>query len=66
MFTLIQVFATVGFFHRAGECRYSKIYSDATAADALRIAREAAAGNMCHAVGIMVGDHRKARVLWIK
>lgn len=66
MFTLISIAAAPSFFAAAGAVQTSRIYSEATAADALRIARERAANPQYHAVGIRVGNRRKSPVLWVK
>ena len=71
MFTLILVHAIPGYFNRAGEYRATPMYWDATAADALRIARSHL--NTAHrgrplyqAVGIRVGNRRNSPVLWVR
>jgi len=66
MFTLITVSAVPSFFSHAGQFRAVSLFEGATAADALRIARERAACPRYHAVGIRVGNGRKSRVLWVK
>ena len=66
MFTLITVTATSGFFSLAGEYRESHIYTEATAADALRIARKFAKDPFFRVVGIRVGYRRKSPILWVK
>lgn len=71
MFTLILVHAIPGFFNRAGEYRALPILWDATAAEALRIARSHI--NTTHngvplyrSIGIQVGNRRNSPVLWVK
>ena len=66
MFTLITVTAVPGYFTRAGEYREGRFYEEATAADALRVAREYASCRLYKAVGIRVGNRRKSPVLWVK
>ena len=66
MFTLITVTAVPGFFGLAGEYRESRIYEEATAADALRIARKFAKDPFFRIVGIRVGYRRKSPILWVK
>ena len=66
MFTLITITAVPGYFTRAGECREGRFYEEATAADALRVARECASCRLYKAVGIRVGNRRKSPVLWVK
>ena len=66
MFTLILLSAQSSFFRAAGTVSTSRIYDEATAADALRIAREYAASPLNRAVGIRVGNRRKSPVLWVK
>ena len=66
MFTLILLSAVPSFFFRAGTVHESSIYSEATAADALRIARSYANSEHYHAVGIRVGNRAKSTVLWVK
>lgn len=66
MFTLITITTIPGYFTRAGECREGRFYEEATAADALRVARECASCRLYKAVGIRVGNRRKSPVLWVK
>jgi hypothetical protein len=66
MFTLIRLVAAPGYFHKAGDLLASRIYAEASAADALRIAREEAMNPCYHAVGIRVGNGRRSRILWVK
>lgn len=66
MFTLITITAVSGFFSRAGETREVRFYDEATAADALRIAREYASNRLYKAVGIRVGSWRNSPVMWVK
>lgn len=66
MFTLIRVYAAAGFFNRAGDCRSLEMYNGATAADALRVAREYIASGRYHAVGIKVGNRHNSKVMWLK
>lgn len=66
MFTLITITAVPGYFTSAGEARESRFYEEATAADALRIAREYASCYLYKSVGIRVGNRRKSLVLWVK
>ena len=66
MFTLITITAVPGYFSRAGELRESRIYEEATAAQALQVARDRATCRLYKAVGIRVGHRRNSPVLWVK
>ena len=66
MFTLITITAVPGLFSRAGETRESCFYEEATAADALRVARERASNRLYKAVGIRVGHRHNSPVMWVK
>lgn len=66
MFYLVVLTAVPGFFFEAGEVRETKIYSEASARDALVIARAWARNELYKAVGIKVGNGRKAKILWVK
>ena len=66
MFAIITVASASSFFRRAGSSQAHNVYEGATAADALRIAREQAKNPLYHAVGVRVGDRPKSPVLWVK
>ena len=66
MFYLVTLTAVAGYFVEAGELRETKIYTEASARDALVIARAWARNELYKAVGIKVGNGRKAKILWVK
>lgn len=66
MFYLVSLTAVASFFFEAGELRETKIYNEASARDALEIARKQAQNKLYKAVGIKVGHDRRARILWVK
>jgi hypothetical protein len=66
MFYLVTLTAVASFFFEAGEVRETKIYDEASAKDALVIARAWARNELYKAVGIKVGNGRKAKILWVK
>ena len=66
MFYLVVLTAVPGFFFKAGEVRETKIYGEASAREALVIARGMAQSELYKAVGVKVGNGRKAKILWVK
>lgn len=66
MFYLVRLTSVASFFFEAGEVLETKIYNEASAKDALVIARAWARNELYKAVGIKVGHGRRARILWVK